>query len=49
MRIHLPSRVPNRGKKQILKPTKIAKLVSNAVKMSSGGEMIEILALRGMD
>ena len=49
MRSHLPNRVPNRGKKQTLKPTKLAKLVSNAAKMPSDGEMFETLTRRGKD
>ena len=49
MKSNLPSRVPNRVKKQTLKQTKIPKLVSNAAKTSSYGEMFETLARRGKD
>ena len=49
MRSHLPRRVPIRGKKQTLKPAKLAKLVSNAAKTPSDGELFETLAQRGKD
>lgn len=47
MRSHLPSRVPNRGKKETLKPTKLAELASNELRTPSDGEMIMILAQWG--
>ena len=49
MRSNLPIRVPNRVKKQTLKQTILAKLVSNAAKPPSYGEMFETLARLGKD
>ncbi len=49
MKSNLPIRVPNRVKKQTLKQTTLAKLVSNAAKTPSYGEMFETLVRLGKE